>query len=130
MNLRIVPSEDDTIFRAYALETANPKNTQSPRYHDCRFGDATLAFSAIGCVVSMRLFERACNVRHTKHEAFISMAGIVGGMTIWTTHFLVMLSFIPNVEHGFEPNFALFSLAFIITTSMAGFLVTANRERS
>lgn len=97
--------------------------------HDYRFVAAALTICALGCVVSMRLFARARNVRRAKHAAFIFMAGVAGGMTIWTTHFLAMLGFIPNVEHGFEPNFTVLSLAFAITTSMAGFLIAASRER-
>ncbi|MBT1155643.1 hypothetical protein J1C56_08555 [Aminobacter anthyllidis] len=97
--------------------------------HDYRFVAAALTICALGCVVSMRLFARARNVRRAKHAAFIFMAGVAGGMTIWTTHFLAMLGFIPNVEHGFEPNFTVLSLAFAIATSMAGFFIAASRER-
>lgn len=97
--------------------------------HDYRFVAAALAICALGCVVSMRLFARARNVRRAKHAAFVVMAGLAGGMTIWTTHFLAMLGFIPNVEHGFEPNFTVLSLAFAIATSMAGFMIAASRER-
>jgi diguanylate cyclase (GGDEF)-like protein len=97
--------------------------------HDYRFVAAALAICALGCVVSMRLFARARNVRRAKHAAFVVMAGLAGGMTIWTTHFLAMLGFIPDVEHGFEPNFTVLSLAFAIATSMAGFLIAASRER-
>ena len=97
--------------------------------HDYRFVAAALAICALGCVVSMRLFARARNVRRAKHVAFVVMAGLAGGMTIWTTHFLAMLGFIPNVEHGFEPNFTVLSLAFAIATSMAGFMIAASRER-
>ncbi|WP_439500388.1 putative bifunctional diguanylate cyclase/phosphodiesterase [Aminobacter ciceronei] len=97
--------------------------------HDYRFVAAALAICALGCVVSMRLFARARNVRRAKHVAFVVMAGLAGGMTVWTTHFLAMLGFIPNVEHGFEPNFTVLSLAFAIATSMAGFMIAASRER-
>ncbi|GAA4106540.1 putative bifunctional diguanylate cyclase/phosphodiesterase [Aminobacter aganoensis] len=97
--------------------------------HDYRFVGAALLICSIGSMVSMRLFSRARNVSRAKHAAFVFMAGVAGGMTIWTTHFLAMLGFIPNVEHGFEPNFTVLSLALAIVTSLAGFMIAASGER-
>lgn len=97
--------------------------------HDYRFVAAALIICTLGCLVSTRLFARARSSTRAKHAAFIFLAGVAGGMTIWTTHFLAMLGFTPNVEHGFEPIFTLLSLAFAIATSLAGFVIAANRER-
>ncbi|WP_378944167.1 putative bifunctional diguanylate cyclase/phosphodiesterase [Mesorhizobium sp. ANAO-SY3R2] len=95
--------------------------------HDHRFVAAALIICAIGSLVSTRLFARARAARRTKHAALVFMAGIAGGMTIWTTHFLAMLGFVPNVEHGFEPIATTLSLAFAMVTSLAGFMIAANR---
>ncbi|MCX8572194.1 MULTISPECIES: EAL domain-containing protein [Hyphomicrobiales] len=96
--------------------------------HDYRFVAAALTICAIGCTVSMRLFARARSVERARHAALLFMAGLAGGMTIWTTHFLAMLGFTPEVEHGFEPIYTLVSLAVAIATSTSGLFFAASRK--
>lgn len=95
--------------------------------HDHRFVAAALIICALGSLVSIRLFARARAASRAKHAAFVLMAGVAGGMTIWTTHFLAMLGFVPDVEHGFEPIVTTLSLGLAIITSLAGFMIAANR---
>ncbi len=78
--------------------------------HDYRFVGAALAICVFGCIVSMRLFASARIARRAKRGAFVVMSGIAAGLTIWSTHFLAMLGFMPDLEHGFEPHGTLLSL--------------------
>ncbi len=96
--------------------------------HDYRFVAAALFICAVGCAVTIRLFARGRRAERAKRAALILMAGLAGGMTIWTTHFLAMLGFIPNVEHGFEPIFTIMSLAVAIATSTSGLYFAASRR--
>lgn len=111
-------------WEPYMLTVLNCLATE----HDYRFVAAALTICAVGSMVSMRLFSRARGVSRAKHAAFVFTAGVAGGMTIWTTHFLAMLGFTPRVEHGFEPIATVLSLAFAIITSLLGFVIAANRQ--
>lgn len=96
--------------------------------HDYRFVAAALFICAIGSIVTIRLFARGRRAVRAKHAVLILMAGLAGGMTIWTTHFLAMLGFMPKVGHGFEPIYTLVSLAVAIATSISGLFLAARRQ--
>jgi diguanylate cyclase (GGDEF)-like protein len=97
--------------------------------HDYRFVGAALAICIFGCIVSMRLFSTARNARRAKRGAFVVMAGIAAGLTIWSTHFLAMLGFMPDLEHGFDPHGTLLSLGLAVATSMGGLALAAESGR-
>ncbi|URK87312.1 hypothetical protein LP421_27710 [Rhizobium sp. RCAM05350] len=52
-------------------------------------------------------------------------SGVVGGSTVWMTHFIAMLSFNPPLPHAYEPTLTMASLAVAIGVTILGFLVTA-----
>lgn len=97
--------------------------------HDYRFVGAALAICIFGGIVSMRLFSSARIARNAKRAAFVVMSGIALGLTIWSTHFLAMLGFMPELEHGFEPNGTLMSLGFAVAMSICGFGLATESDR-
>ncbi|WP_426235240.1 bifunctional diguanylate cyclase/phosphodiesterase [Pararhizobium sp. DWP1-1-3] len=56
---------------------------------------------------------------------WLFMSGVVGGSTIWMTHFIAMLSFDPPLAHAYEPTLTMASLAAAIGVTILGFLITA-----
>jgi diguanylate cyclase (GGDEF)-like protein len=96
--------------------------------HDYRFVGAALAICAFGCLISIRLFASARAAHGGKRGSFVLMSGIVAGMTIWTTHFLAMLGFMPDFEHGFDPEGTLFSLVAAVLFSIGAVIVAASRK--
>ncbi|MBX3567843.1 MAG: bifunctional diguanylate cyclase/phosphodiesterase [Rhizobiaceae bacterium] len=97
--------------------------------HDFRYVGAAVVICVLGCLVSTRLFMSGREAARAKRAGFVLMAGVAIGMTIWTTHFLAMLGFMPNLEHGFDPGGTLLSLGFAVATSVAGFALALQAGR-
>lgn len=66
---------------------------------------------AIGAVLTIRFSHRYLRARGSRQALYLGMVGMMGGATIWSTHFIAMLAYDPGFEHGFEPFKTLGSLA-------------------
>jgi NO-binding membrane sensor protein with MHYT domain len=58
------------------------------------------------------------------------MAGIVGGVTIWTAHFIVMLGLHPGMIHGCDPFMIFASLGVAMAGVVAGLMIMHAGKRS
>lgn len=61
--------------------------------------------------VSRRLIK--ATARRKKFQLFL--AGLIGGATIWSTHFIAMLAYEPSYPHGYDPVLTVVSLAVAVT---------------
>ncbi|MBO6824617.1 MAG: EAL domain-containing protein [Sneathiella sp.] len=84
-----------------------------------------------GCLVTGRLFirtKRNSSFIHSLHWVFLS--AVVGGCTIWATHFVAMIGYQPLVDHAYDPLLTLSSLFLAIVMSFIGFALAASTQRS
>lgn len=86
------------------------------------------ALCLTGAVVSLRLFRRGAESSESKYE-WLVLAGITGGATIWSTHFIAMLAFNPTGEPSHSPSVTLFSLIVAILTTAVALIVSQAGKR-
>ena len=98
--------------------------------HSLDIAVLALALCAIGSVITVRLFERTRVTTGVKKAHWVFVAGLAGGCTIWSTHFLAMVSFQPGVTCGYQPNLTIASFFTIIFVCILGFLVSAVTKSS
>ncbi len=82
----------------------------------------------LGSVLTMRLYARVRRTEGMQKVNWLFMSGVIGGSTIWTTHFIAMLSYKSSLPHAYEPTLTMLSLAAAIGMTTLGFLVTALRR--
>lgn len=61
---------------------------------------------------------------------WLFLAGVNGGAAIWTTHFVAMLGYVAAGDVGYDPYLTGLSLLIAITTTTAGFGISAYGGRS
>lgn len=67
-----------------------------------------------GSFISVLLTKRLTGASGQRRALQMGLSSIIGGATIWSTHFLAMLAFDPGFEHGYEPSLTIMSLAVAI----------------
>ncbi|MCV9961301.1 EAL domain-containing protein [Pararhizobium sp. BT-229] len=82
----------------------------------------------LGSVLTMRLYARVRRTVGVQKVNWLFMSGVIGGSTIWTTHFIAMLSYKSFLQHAYEPILTLSSLGAAIGVTTLGFFVTAIRK--
>ncbi|WP_339947090.1 EAL domain-containing protein [uncultured Albimonas sp.] len=87
--------------------------------HDLRLVFLAALTALIGSLISARLFRMVPQERGRRGAWFIVQSSVIGGATIWTTHFVAMLGFDPGVPHGYDAELTLLSLL----VAMVGVLV-------
>ncbi|WP_417677358.1 putative bifunctional diguanylate cyclase/phosphodiesterase [Roseibium sp.] len=96
--------------------------------HEYRF----IGFAAIVCVVgsflTMSLFSRIRSCAGSRRYLWLLLAGLVGGSTIWTTHFAAMLGYFVPFGRTFEPASTLLSLAVAIGSTSFSFFVASRSD--
>ncbi|MFP5076725.1 putative bifunctional diguanylate cyclase/phosphodiesterase [Rhizobium sp. YIM 134829] len=82
---------------------------------------------ALGAVLTMRLFARARRTHGGQQLNWLFLTALIGGSSVWTTHFLAMLSFQPTVAHAYQPALTIASLVVAIAFSLVGFSLAVVR---
>ncbi len=67
-----------------------------------------------GSFISVLLTRRLAGAVGQRRALQMGLSSIIGGATIWSTHFLAMLAYDPGVEHGYAPGLTILSLAVAI----------------
>lgn len=68
----------------------------------------------VGASLSVLLARRMINASGNRRLLQLTLTSIIGGATIWSTHFLAMLAYDPGFDHGYEPVFTGISLGVAI----------------
>ena len=88
--------------------------------HDATLVAAAALICALGALVSTRMFNKVSGGEVTGRTAWrVLQAGLTGGATIWTTHFVAMIGFDPGVPVAYHPLLTMLSLV-LATTFHAG----------
>ncbi|MCV3273479.1 putative bifunctional diguanylate cyclase/phosphodiesterase [Roseobacter sinensis] len=57
----------------------------------------------IGSCLTVLLGRRLLAVSGPRRLIQLALTSVIGGATIWSTHFVAMLAYEPGIEHGYEP---------------------------
>lgn len=98
--------------------------------HDPIFVALAVITLFLGAGATMRLFGRVRRTDREIRQLWLILAGLIGGGTIWSTHFLAMLAYESDLVLGFEPILTATSLLLVIATTMLGFYVASLSRRS
>jgi len=77
-----------------------------------------------GGYFTLRLYARVRRSVGTVKLLWVVMAGLIGGGTIWTTHFLSMLAYESDLIHGYSLGLTVLSLVVVIAGVCLGFLIS------
>ena len=98
--------------------------------HDPVFLVLALVTLLFGSVVTMRLFARVRRTDKAIRRLWLALAGIIGGGTIWSTHFVAILAYESNLILGYEPVLTLISLFLVVCTTTLGFYIASTSRHS
>src|ERR1700759_4751117 len=75
----------------------------------------------IGCMVSVRLLERARRTEGLQRVGWVLQTALVAGSSVWCTHFVAILAYDPDTPVSFDPILTITSLTIAIMGFGAGF---------
>lgn len=98
--------------------------------HDLWLVGLAAIICALGCHVTIRLFDRARSARGLPRAGWLFMDAVAAGSSIWTTHFVAMLAFDPGVPMTFDPQLTMGSLLVAIAGTFIGVAIGVSRLRA
>ncbi|WP_081773915.1 bifunctional diguanylate cyclase/phosphodiesterase [Ahrensia sp. 13_GOM-1096m] len=84
----------------------------------------------IGSIVTIRLFTRARETRNEIQRLWLILSGMIGGGTIWSTHFVAMLAYKSDLILGYDLTLTIVSLVIVVCTTMLGFAIASQKTNS
>lgn len=93
--------------------------------HDPVFLVPAVLICVLGSLLTMRLFVRVRNSKGVAKASWLALTAIIGGCSIWTTHFIAMMGYASGLISGYEPVMTLLSLATAILTTGAGLAIAS-----
>ncbi|MBB4121483.1 putative bifunctional diguanylate cyclase/phosphodiesterase [Martelella radicis] len=94
--------------------------------HTHRSIAAALFVAFVGCYLAVSLVGRVRLLPLVHSWLWLILAGIVGGMTIWCTHFIAMLGYNLSLPHSFDPFMTFLSLGAAIAATTFGMLIVCS----
>jgi diguanylate cyclase (GGDEF)-like protein len=98
--------------------------------HDPLFVVTSVIYAVVGSIMTTLLFARALARKGTARTMWAVLAGIIGGSTIWTSHFISLLGLEATDEQFFFLFVSLGALLISILLSSAGFVIAAANTKS
>lgn len=98
--------------------------------HDLRYVAVAVVICVMGAYQSLRLFTKFRRSEDATRHYWLFLAGLVGGGTIWATHFAAMLGYELPVTRTFEPGLTALSFVLAIALTTTGFAVVAAAGRT
>ena len=87
-----------------------------------------ILFCAQGSWLTARLFQRTARTRGREFFGWIFLTSLLGGVTIWCTHFIAMLGYDAGARVIFDPVLTLASLLVAIAGSATGIFIAVSRS--
>jgi NO-binding membrane sensor protein with MHYT domain len=93
--------------------------------HDPKLVLLATAICALGSFITLFLFAQAREMHGQGRSGWLFLSGFAAGAVMWTTHFVALLAFQPNISIGYDP--ALTGGAFFVAVllSTVGLAVAA-----
>jgi diguanylate cyclase (GGDEF)-like protein len=96
-----------------------------PTRHDPYYTATAVLVALFGATLAANLFDKAARNSGSKKLTLSIMTGIIGGSSIWTTHFVAILGMHLEFSHSYGMNATLVSLLISITISSLGFYIAS-----
>ncbi|MCS4090025.1 bifunctional diguanylate cyclase/phosphodiesterase [Rhizobium sp. BK176] len=93
--------------------------------HDPLFVVTSVIYAVVGSIMTTLLFGRALARKGTARTMWAVLAGIIGGSTIWTSHFISLLGLETTDDQFFFLFISLGALLISILLSSTGFVIAA-----
>lgn len=93
--------------------------------HDPVFTLLAALVCVSGTFLTFRLFARVKRAEDTLRWLWLMLAGLIGGATAWSTHFVAMLGYETTLLLGYDPALTVASFALVILTTSVGFYIAA-----
>ena len=100
-----------------------------PHHHHPIFVGLSLLVAVFGSWTALDLFRRVRSHIGRARQAWLSMAAIAMGLSIWSMHFIAMLGFDPGGPATYDPALTILSLALAVVATWGAFFAAA-RERA
>ncbi|UIJ72085.1 EAL domain-containing protein [Aurantimonas sp. HBX-1] len=97
--------------------------------HDFRFVAIAVAICVIGSFTSATLLQRAATTRDAPRRNWLILAGVVTGISIWTTHFTAMIGYAQILDVRVNIAVALVSAVSAIALSVLGWMIWSVASR-
>ena len=81
--------------------------------HDWRIAPFAVLACAFSLAIALVLFDRAKHLSSRARRPYLISAPLVGGLGVWTTHFIAMLAYDPGVAVRYDPLLTLVSLVIV-----------------
>lgn len=94
--------------------------------HDLRLVALAALVCACGCWITVRLFGRACRDVPGRRAGWLFLTGVAAGGSVWCTHFIAMLGYIPGANVDFDPKMTAASFFVSIFGQMLGFAIAVH----
>lgn len=82
--------------------------------HDLRLVALAAFVCVLGASLTVMLSRRLLQANGRRKQIQLGLTSVIGGATIWSTHFIAMLAYDPGYAHGYEPIATAGSLAVAI----------------
>ena len=100
-----------------------------PHHHHPIFVGLSLLVAVFGSWTALDLFGRVRSHIGRARQAWLGMAAIAMGLSIWSMHFIAMLGFDPGAPVAYDPALTILSLALAVIATWGAFFFAA-RERA
>ncbi|MEO1330133.1 MAG: EAL domain-containing protein [Pseudomonadota bacterium] len=87
------------------------------------------AICLTGCALTVQSFSQLRRAPADRRALHVALVGVIGGSTIWTTHFVAMAAYDPVVAHAYEPMLTVASLFVAIVGVTLAFAIATWGER-
>lgn len=93
--------------------------------HDYRYVLLAAMVAVLGSVLTMRLFSRVRRAYGPRRFHWLFLSAVLGGGTIWTTHFVAMLGYELPFRHSYDLTLTIVSLVLAVTLTALGLFVSS-----
>ena len=117
----IAPRKFSALFAEGATRVFLAGN-QILQSHDPKLVLLAVAICALGSFIILFLYAQAREMHGQSRSGWLFLAGFAAGAVMWTTHFVALLAFQPDISVGFDPALtggAFFVAVFVATVGMA-----------
>ena len=83
-----------------------------------------------GCWVTLGLFDRARKTSGLQKRGWLFLTAVAAGSSVWCTHFIAMLAYMPGVPITFDPVLTMVSLLIAIAAAGAGYTIASSGRLS
>ncbi|MBJ3776135.1 bifunctional diguanylate cyclase/phosphodiesterase [Acuticoccus mangrovi] len=97
--------------------------------HNLALVGLAVVLCLVGSAITARLLRRVIASYGHARLAWIALGAIAAGCTIWCTHFIAMLGYVPGVVVTYDPTITLVSLLLAIVGCFAAFGMASEKLR-